>query len=411
MNDNLNILLVAYYYPPPHGAGTGRPEFMARALRERGHEVTVLTRSYSGDKWEVETVRVHDPSYNCHRRGWRFAVWLARRLWVETADSLGSTQTILCAWYRRALRAGRQWVDENSPNLVMATYPPAETLTLGVELAKYAGCPLVADFRDGLVFEPVEGVLPRRFPQIQRKYLELETDVLDAATGVMAAHPALADYLKDRAPGKRVLWMPNGFDPRLMVPESPQAGRAGFHLVHTGRFGLSDPGCDPSLLVRAMAEMSPGKPPFCLHLVGKLSRRERRLFRPLERSGRARVHGSVPLEVSRAWQVHADGLLLAVSPARPSVIPGKLLEYLPMRAPILALAPPGAAAGIVSECGRGWVADPRDPGAIETALTEMISGKKPPGKRDEAAIARFAHPGLARELEAFLKGIVNTGKG
>ncbi|MBN1197440.1 MAG: glycosyltransferase [Candidatus Aminicenantes bacterium] len=405
----MNILLVAYYYPPPDGAGTGRPEFMARALRERGHRVTVLTRSHSGDKWEAETVRVHDPSYNGRRRGWRAATWLARRLWVEMANSLGSTQTILSAWYRRALRAGRKWVERNSPHLVMATYPPAETLALGMELARYADCPLVADFRDGLVFEPVDSVLPLRFTQIQRKYIQLELDVLNAATGVLAAHPALADYLRDMAPGKRVLWLPNGFDPQMVITEPPLKKDVGFHLVHTGRFGLSDPGCDPSLLVRAMGGMPLDELPFCLHLVGKLSRRERRLFRPLERRGRARLHGSAQLEVSRAWQVHADGLLMVLSSRRPSVIPGKLLEYLPMQAPILALAPPGAAVDIVSECGRGWVVDPRDPGVIETAFAKMISGETPPGKRDEVAIARFAYPGLARELEVFLKKILETG--
>lgn len=405
----MNILLVAYYYPPPHGAGAGRPAFMARVLRERGHRVTVLTRSHSGDKQEQEILRVHDPSYNGYRVGARAAVWLARRLRVEMENSLGSTRTILFAWYRRALRAGRRWVDENSPHLVMATYPPAEALALGVELARYADCPLVADFRDGLVFEPVDSVLPQRFPRIQRKYEKLEADVLTAATGVLAAHPALAGYLRDKAPGKRVIWLPNGFDPHMVITGLPLKKDAGFHLVHTGRFGLSDPGCDPSLLVQALQALTVKEPSLFLHLLGGVSGSEKRLFRPLIKSGRVVLHGTVSGRKSREWQAAADGLLLVLSSRRPSVIPGKLLEYLPMRAPILALAPPGAVSNLVLECGRGWVADPRDPGAIETALAEMVSGGAPPGKRDEAAVARFEHPGLARELEAFLKGILEKG--
>ena len=382
---------------------------MARYLRDRGHEVVVITSSCRGDRHEPGVSRIHDPSRNRCRGGPRALSWLTRRLLVEAANSLGSPRSILAGWNARAIRAGRVLVDRKKPDLVLATYPPVESLTVGMMLARRAGCPLVVDFRDGLTFEPVEGVLPARFPSIQRAYTGLEKRILDAAAGVLAAHPALADHLAEKAGDTPVLWLPNGYEPVTLDPPSPLAGAEGFHLVHTGRFSLSDRGCDPAPLVRALARV-PGDsaPPLCLHLLGRLSRREMRLFRPLERRGRVVIHGQVSPEVSRAWQFHAHGLLLVVSSLRPSVIPGKLLEYLPMRAPVLAVAPRGAAAEILANCGRGVAVDPADPEALDSALRRLVCGRLDSSRRHNREIARFAWSGLGAELDTFL-GEIRAG--
>jgi len=402
----MNLILVAYYYPPPHGAGTGRPHFMARYLRDRGHAVTVITSSCRDDVHESGVLGIHDPSSNRCRGGVRSVSWLTRRLLVEAANSLGNPCSILSAWKSRAGRVGRVLVKAEPPDLLLATYPPVENLAVGMTLARRAGCPLVADFRDGLTYEPVEGVLPVRFPAIRRAYARMEAKVLNRAAGVLAAHPSLADNLADKVKDTPVLWLPNGYEPIMKVPPSPLAEMEGFHLVHTGRFSLSDRGCDPKPLVRALTRL-PGdfSPSMYLHLLGRLSRAEMRLFRPLERRGRVVMHGEVSREASRAWQVHADGLLLVVSSLRPSVIPGKLLEYLPMRAPVLAVAPPGAAGDILTACGRGLIADPRDPAALDAALRRLAGGGGDASRRNEKEISRYEWSELGAGLETFLREV------
>src|SRR5438874_4584953 len=44
----MNILLVAYFYPPCRDTGAHRPAAMAKWLRRLGHRVTVLTTSAYG---------------------------------------------------------------------------------------------------------------------------------------------------------------------------------------------------------------------------------------------------------------------------------------------------------------------------------------------------------------------------
>ena len=47
--DRMNLLLVAYFYPPCRDTGAHRPAAMAKWLRRLGHRVTVLTTSAYGD--------------------------------------------------------------------------------------------------------------------------------------------------------------------------------------------------------------------------------------------------------------------------------------------------------------------------------------------------------------------------
>src|SRR5581483_3194783 len=47
--DRLNLLLVAYFYPPCRDTGAHRPATMAKWLRRLGHRVTVLTTSAYGE--------------------------------------------------------------------------------------------------------------------------------------------------------------------------------------------------------------------------------------------------------------------------------------------------------------------------------------------------------------------------
>ena len=60
----MNLLLVAYFYPPCRDTGAHRPAAMAKWLRRLGHRVTVLTTSAygtGGGRWvalgEVEFFR------------------------------------------------------------------------------------------------------------------------------------------------------------------------------------------------------------------------------------------------------------------------------------------------------------------------------------------------------------------
>ena len=83
----------------------------------------------------------------------------------------------------------------------------------------------------------------------------------------------------------------------------------------------------------------------------------------------------VPAADAQSMAADADVLVVIDAPAeRPSpFLPSKLVDYLPMRKPILAITPrEGASATLVRRAG-GIVAAPDDEGGIRVALRDLVA--------------------------------------
>ncbi len=410
----MRALLVAYYYPPIPGGGSQRPRWMAGRLPEYGHEVTVLTAGYHGDERTEGVVRVHDPSHNLNRHG-RFAIqWLAQRLAVELANRLGSAASIYGRWRRRAIAAALELHRRRSFDLVLASYPPVETLEIGLALAAAAGLPLVADFRDGLVFEPIEAPQLRRHPILRRRVAVLEAEILAKARLILAAHPGHAAHLRRAGAAGEVVALPNGWDPEDFADLEPAALAPEVrHLVHAGGFAASDADCDVRPVLAALAAVAgpaAGAASLRLEQLGRLTRGERRAARSLLQAGVVVDHGEVPRRRCLALERAADALLLVASPRRPSVTPGKLFEYLAAGPPVVAVARSGFAAELVRETGCGVVVDPADAAGLRAALTAVGEGAPLPGApvRDKAAIAGHSVDARLAVLDRALQAAVAT---
>src|SRR5439155_13992037 len=152
----MNLLLVAYFYPPCRDTGAHRPAAMAKWLRRLGHRVAVLTTSAygSGDgPAEQDVVRTADVQR-----------LRARIRGHDRVDALFDSDTysgrphplsrlivpepLLAAWApfarRRALRLNRR----ERFDCVITTSPPESIHLIGRAL-RHRGVAWVADVRDG----------------------------------------------------------------------------------------------------------------------------------------------------------------------------------------------------------------------------------------------------------------------
>lgn len=404
----MNILLIAYYYNQPGCGGTERPRSLVCDLTAAGHRVTVLTTGAPADRSDGPIVAVADPSHNGDRHGWHYGHWLGRRLWVEGQLRLGRYASIYGSWQHRVERTSEEILERVAPQRILATYPTVENLALGMHFHLQTGAPLIADFRDGLLFEPVElRALGHR--AARKAYACLEASIAAEAAAIVTVSPPISRYFQQRYQCRQVVTIANGFSPlpplRPMAPSPFLPGH--FHLVHTGSIALSDRGCDLAPLVRSLEKVITEAPDLAsqlrLHFAGRLSSRELRLLRPLIRAGVVRQYGPLPRETALWMQRQAQLLLLLTSPHRSSVATGKLFEYMQTKIPVLALTSGTYAASIIRETGIGWTVSPTDSTAIAATLVKIVRGGLTLPRPDERAIARYDRQILNRDFLALLE--------
>jgi glycosyltransferase involved in cell wall biosynthesis len=237
---------------------------------------------------------------------------------------------------------------------------------------------LIADFRDGLLFEAIESKCLRRFACVRKAYKAIEYHTASEAAALITVSEPLSRYFRETYDKSYVMTVPNGFDPdetQLRLPDIDLEPGC-FHIVHSGRLSLSDAGCTILPLVQALNSILADRPELTqklrLHFVGELNRRENKMLSGLAQCGVARLHGPLSRKHALAFQRQADLLLLVTSPDRSSVATTKIFEYLQARRPILALTTRSFAAEIVEISRCGWVVSPLAVNEIRLILGRII---------------------------------------
>ena len=259
-----DCLIVSYSFPPSSAPGALRIERLLRRLPALGwkpHVVTVgkaaMVRSAAQDEasWPGEVLRVDDP--------------LARAAAAATAPSAGPAgpatgggarlarklaQTMLfpdrtLPWSLR-LRALRPRVRALAPELVLSTSPALSAHLAAHGLARAAGVPWIAEFRDPASWLPEQD----ETGTLRRKALaRVERWVVDRADATITISEAFSEYFRERYPAARIHTVPNGID---FQPDAIAAALA----ARDRRLADKQPG-DPMVLVHAGALYNGARPP------------------------------------------------------------------------------------------------------------------------------------------------------
>jgi glycosyltransferase involved in cell wall biosynthesis len=272
---------------------------------------------------------------------------------------------------------------------------------------------LVADFRDGLLFEPIERDRIRRHRSVGEHYRRVERAVAERAAAVVTVFPSLSAYFGDQYRRDDAVTITNGFDPEDFegLPPSGLLDPTACNVVHAGRFGGSDSGRDVGPLCDALAqcagEGATAGRELRLHLVGELTGRERRSFRPLVERGLVIEHRLQPRPRALAAMTEADALLLLTAPDRRGSAPGKLFEYLGAGRPILGLTAGSFAEEIIRDTRSGWTVDPTDRDGIAGLLRGLVRGDRAsaPFAPDRERVADYSRERLIARLDGVLRRV------
>jgi glycosyltransferase involved in cell wall biosynthesis len=377
----MKILIIAYYYPPLVGGGSLRPLRMAKHLPDYNHQVKVLTHTYQKTTIKNDLILIFDPSYNCKRQGYLKIKWLIKRIFTEICNIFGFYHSIY-AWWRKNVMKNIPMMEKSfTPDLILATYPPIECLEIGIQLAAHWQVPLITDFRDGLLFEPIESKRLSAFSCIRRHYQHTEATVVQESHAIIAAHPMLKEYFLKNYKKEAVFCLPNSFDPVDLEDIPPvDLSKKKIHLVHTGNFALSDINCDIVPFLTALTDFLSGNPDcrhkLQIHQLGLFNGREKKAAGQLMEWGTLRYHGQKDRKTCLSFQREADLLLLITSESRPSVSPGKLFEYLQAETPILALTKGSFVSEIINDSRSGWIFNSQDLTGIVKFIEAFLTDKK-----------------------------------
>ncbi|WP_019937297.1 glycosyltransferase family 4 protein [Bordetella sp. FB-8] len=405
----LNALLVAYHYLPENNGGVQRAVAMKRYLPQHGVDVTLLTyrdklSAGAGQAHEDGVVRAFDATT---RHSLPLIAYVAYRLFRRAATFFGVRYSL---WRRNAIRHAERLISLRRPDVLIASYPPAETLDVALDIGQRHGIPVIADFRDGMIFEPLEPASQRT--AVAMNYLNrMERRVISDAAAIVTISEPISEHYRN-AGVVRVETIPNGFDPAEFsenAKERPaELDPDRINIVYTGRLDRSRAGTRIDALLHALSALGsePAGSRLLLHFFGEYTQDELQAFEPFVKQGIVRVHGLVPRAYALALQQHADVLLLVTATGQRSIATGKLFEYLASGRPILALTQGTAAESIILETRAGWVIAPDDTQKILELLRQIAQELTLTIQPDKARIKSYERSEQMAQLAKLVREVV-----
>lgn len=434
----LNVLLVAYVFPPAGGVGVLRAASLARYLPAEGIRLDVLTaRNASAVGADPTLLREIPAEVNIHRTitldlpfGVKKAIKRLITGAAKSADRNAGTasggkpalfrrllENILLpdpqvTWFPVLTRAARRIVRERKIDLVLITAPPFSNVLLVKKLRKeFPGLAIVVDFRDEWLSTAIDLVGFSRGERARRIARTIEAGAVAHATAIVAVTEAARREIRaryPREPDSKFLLLPNGFDATRLHRAAPSSESRPGGIIVVTHIGTVYPSTEPTTLVEALRSLPPEvKSRLRLRFVGHI---EEPRFREalLTLGDMVELKGFLPQHEALAAINDTDYVLL-VSHDHLNV-GGKFYDYIGGGKPILAtIHPQGDVRRMLEELRAGWWTDSHDVGGIRQLFLDAAARGgtlHTAFNPDTQKIARYERKVLAQRYAALLYSIV-----
>ena len=401
------LLVLCYFYPPLGGGGVHRVLGFTRHLPRHGWECTVVCADRGTTGWTDESLLARVPAGTeviRVRGGSGLSAWLGlmrRRvgpaLHARLRRAAAAQRLVADAGFVRRMVAARAARPRSAARA--AGRIPRDALELAARQRAPRGARGARAHRSA-----VGRGLPRSVDRAPLPHAA-EPRGIARATPPWSARCWRAPTLcsQHRAPTptqsrparpapRRVIHLPNGFEPDEAAPppaaraRKSRADRERFELVFTGTLAQMP---DAEVFLEALHD-------WFAHAPEARRRVRARFAGPYEtgyedRSIALGLKGIVefmgPLRARRDARAPARGrdLLLLWKPRNyPTMVPGKLYEYLDSGRPVLAVLPPGDEAGALVARAGGEIVAPGDRAALAASLERRYHEWKAGGVRPAA---------------------------
>ncbi len=273
-----------------------------------------------------------------------------------TGAHLNSIDRFAISWKKEIFKQ-LPYIRSINPDIIMATCYPAGAIWIGKALSQILNRPWVADLRDPLSLWDESTI-----PFMRQLDVYIDRFVIKSAAAIITVGPYLAKVMKDRLYKRHVQVVYNGFNESPTIPIARQTASVKYVFYYAGRFHkhripavkllidylAKNPSCKINLILRSLGPLEANQEiaAYANHKnVGQLLE-----IRPP--ANQDIVHSEIK-------QAHALFIFEDIAKTRANTIgtvTGKLFEYLPYQAPIIAIAPDHSDIEIIlKDTNRGWV--------------------------------------------------------
>ncbi len=383
------VLVIAYYFPPMGLSGVQRALKFVKYLPDHGWEPTVLTVTptayYALDygmlreliESNIRTIRTNSldptrlfesgkPVKMPHEKLRTFLSGISQAIFVPD-NKVG--------WKHDAIRAGRKLLQEEEFNVIFSTAPPYTCHLIGTALSKEFKIPLVIDYRDAWVDNPLHLYIT---PFHRMMHQRLEKKVLKTSNRIITINRRIKELMLRRyrfLTYNDIAIIPQGYDPddyriddTFKLPYSKK-----MRFTYAGTFYRNR---TPKYFLRALSEVLKEHPNLKKKIesifIGTFRKENLAMIESLGLTDVVKVFGYLDHRSTVRYLMTSDVLWLTIGNGKgeDQISTGKLFEYIGSRKPILGLVPDGIAKSTIIESGAGKVLNPDDVAGIKNAILE-----------------------------------------
>ncbi len=280
-------------------------------------------------------------------------------------------------WKRDAIKTGRKLLREEKFDAIFSTAPPYTCHLIGAQLSKEFDIPLLLDYRDAWVDNPLHFYLT---PIHQLLHQRLEKKVLRTSYRIITINRRIKEMMLRRyrfLSYNDIALIPQGYDPEDFTVEDPikLPFSDKMRFTYSGTFYRNR---TPKYFLRALSELLNERPELRKKVeavfVGTFRKENLALVESLGLNDVVRIFGYLDHKSAIRYLLTSDVLWMTIGNGRGEdmISTGKLYEYIGSRKPILGLVPEGVARSTILESGAGRVVNPDDVAGIKAAMADYI---------------------------------------
>lgn len=386
--DSLNVLVIAYYFPPMGLSGVQRISKFVKYLPDFGWNPIVLTSNtsayYAFDNTLLneliernikvyrtdEDITKHLKKNNNSKLNYpsKFRQKIQSKF-LQTIFQPDSRRF----WMKHALKKAEEIISENRIDVILSTAPPFTDFLVAWKLAKKYDIPFVLDYRDLWIDNPYYF-----YPTIFHKNyaINLERKILGTASRALVITRDMKNQLLNRyrmLDNNEVSIIPHGFDQEDFDNIS-QVNKKNdkFIISHSGLFSAD---LTPTYFLKALSSMFSEKPEikseFEIRFIGLLQKKFQKEISKLNLVNNFVITNYIEHKDAIRNLLESDVLWMMVPNS--IVTPSRFYEYLGARKPIILCSPESELTKIAESTNAADIVDPKNVNELKISILKYYN--------------------------------------